>query len=445
MAIDPSARVRRVAAGLTTISAATVVAVPAFVAVPGLVTSVDDRMSGREGAVSHTAAPRLTETTGTAAPVFDQTVTPQVHDAPVRDPHLRGRPSLAGRSTPQPVAGYGVVGATWKGSAPAGMSLRVRTREAGHWSGWRDLPVHDDHGPEPGSAEAAAATRSGSDPMVVGDVGAVQLRAISSTGEAPRDLELNVVDPGFSTTDRYAADRYAGAAAPSYDLAVASASGAGTTSFTTYTGPRLAGQDATTATPVATVSAPKPRIRSRAAWGANERLRSGSPRYSNGFRGAFVHHTVNANGYSRAQVPAIIRGIYAYHTQRLGWSDIGYNFLLDRFGRIWEGRYGGVARHVIGAHTLNYNEETFAMSAIGNFDISSGIPNRRMVAAYGALFGWKLGLDGIPAQSHQWLNGRWLPAIQGHRDVGQTACPGRYLYAKMPAIRSAAAAAQNAQ
>ena len=85
-------------------------------------------------------------------------------------------------------------------------------------------------------------------------------------------------------------------------------------------------------------------------------------------KAGFVHHTVNANDYTAEQVPAIIRGIYAYHTQSRGWSDIGYNFLVDRFGRIWEGRYGGVDRPVVGAHTLNYNEESFAMSAIGNFE-----------------------------------------------------------------------------
>ena len=82
----------------------------------------------------------------------------------------------------------------------------------------------------------------------------------------------------------------------------------------------------------------------------------------------FVHHTVNANDYARATCPRILRGIYAYHTQSRGWSDVGYNFLVDRFGRIWEGRYGGVDRPVVGAHTLGYNDDAFAMSAIGNFE-----------------------------------------------------------------------------
>src|SRR3712207_7699803 len=74
------------------------------------------------------------------------------------------------------------------------------------------------------------------------------------------------------------------------------------------------------------------------------------------------------------EVPSILRGIYAYHTKSRGWSDIGYNFLVDRFGQIWEGRYGGVNRAVVGAHTLGYNERSFAMSAIGNFETAHPSP-----------------------------------------------------------------------
>ncbi len=76
----------------------------------------------------------------------------------------------------------------------------------------------------------------------------------------------------------------------------------------------------------------------------------------------------------RSQVPGILRSIYAYHTRSRGWSDIGYNFLVDRFGRIWEGRYGGVDRPVVGAHTLGYNDNAFAMSAIGNFETAPAVP-----------------------------------------------------------------------
>jgi len=155
----------------------------------------------------------------------------------------------------------------------------------------------------------------------------------------------------------------------------------------------------------------------------------------------FVHHTVNANDYTRAEVPGILRSIYAYHTQSRGWSDVGYNFLVDRFGRIWEGRYGGVDRPVVGAHTLGYNDYAFAMSAIGNYDIKR--PSSAMVQAYGALFAWKLSLHGVDASSpKQWVGSKNFEAINGHRDADSTACPGRYLYARIPQIRELAAEAQ---
>ena len=149
----------------------------------------------------------------------------------------------------------------------------------------------------------------------------------------------------------------------------------------------------------------------------------------------FVHHTVNANDYSKKEVPAIMRGIYAYHTQSKGWSDIGYNFLVDRFGRIWEGRYGGVGRPAVGAHTLGYNDYAFAMSAIGNFQLVK--PSAAMLDAYGRLFAWKLSLHGVDASStKQWVGAKYFQAINGHRDAGSTACPGKYLYAKLPLIRT---------
>ena len=65
----------------------------------------------------------------------------------------------------------------------------------------------------------------------------------------------------------------------------------------------------------------------------------------------FVHHTVDTNSYVASDVPAMIRGIYAYHAQTLGWGDIGYNFLIDRFGRTWEGRLGGMDRPGVGGKT----------------------------------------------------------------------------------------------
>ncbi len=189
-------------------------------------------------------------------------------------------------------------------------------------------------------------------------------------------------------------------------------------------------------------TSPRPKIYSRAQWGANERMREQSAPDYGTVKAGFIHHTVNSNSYSSSQVPSLLRGIYAYHTQSRGWRDIGYNYLVDRFGRIWEGRYGGVTRAVVGAHTLGYNEYSFALSAIGNYDVKA--PPAAVLHAYEQLFAWKLSLYNIRADNPRvFVKNKYFRAISGHRDAGQTACPGRYLYAKLPSIRKSAQSIQN--
>ncbi len=346
-------------------------------------------------------------------------------------PQARVMPGEAGGSAvvsrPQPTEGYAGVGVTWDPSADAdeeSLALELRTRSNGEWSEWAPLEYHDDHAPDPRSPEGRH-SRPGTEVMFVGHVDDVQVR-VESTHAPPQGLRLAVIAPG----EPVESDREE----PAIDT------GELPSARTTTAAPALSDVSARATRSLATYT-PKPKIYSRAQWGANERLRDkGSLRYFEVHAG-FVHHTVNANGYTRAEVPGILRSIYAYHTQSRGWSDVGYNFLVDRFGRIWEGRYGGVDRPVVGAHTLGYNDWSFAMSAIGNFDIAR--PSSAMVQAYGALFAWKLSLHGIDASSTRQVVGpRTFKAINGHRDAGSTACPGRYLYAKLPRIRELAAAAQ---
>jgi hypothetical protein len=249
----------------------------------------------------------------------------------------------------------------------------------------------------------------------------------TSDGSVPADLKLAVIDPGTGKLQ---------AETPAIDTASLSSATVAAEEPADDTG-----EDDTVALS-AMKRAPKPYIYSRAQWGANERLREQSnPSYGT-IKTGFVHHTVNANNYTQAQVPSLLRGIYAYHTQSRGWRDIGYNFLVDRFGRIWEGRWGGVNRAVVGAHTSGYNEVSFAMSAIGNFDIASA--PQAVLNAYARLFAWKLSMYNIRADAAKiWVKNKYLRAINGHRDAGSTACPGRYLYAKLTTIRSAAQALQN--
>ncbi|MCW2849414.1 MAG: N-acetylmuramoyl-L-alanine amidase, family 2 [Marmoricola sp.] len=344
-------------------------------------------------------------------------------------------------SDPQPVRGYATVGVTWEHGvqyAENQLAVQVRTEKQGTWSGWMTVAYHDDHGPDGGSSEEEARNeRPGTDALVIGDVDFVQMRAQSSNGVVPPDLKLAVIDPGTGTLVK-AAPAIDTSKLPSSDIAPASAEVSTTAAASAA---QEDGQD--TAALSAMKVAPKPYIYSRAQWGANERLRDQTAPSYGTVQTGFIHHTVNANNYTEAQVPALLRGIYAYHTQSRGWRDIGYNYLVDRFGRIWEGRYGGVTRAVVGAHTLGYNEVSFAMSAIGNYDITA--PSQAVLNAYASLFAWKLSLYNIRADTPRiWVKGKYLQAINGHRDVGQTACPGRYLYAKIPSIRDAAQRIQNA-
>lgn len=344
-----------------------------------------------------------------------------------------GPGKLAALSAPTPVKGYATVGVTWKPGTELEedeISVQVRTRTGSTWSEWTPAEYHDEHSPDPDSAEART-VRPGTDAVVVGDVDEVQMRADTVDGAAPEGLELAVIDPGAGEVQQEPA---------AIDTADLPDGDDATASSATSEGADESAQDGLSLMSM-TVTA-KPTIYSRAQWGANEALRDKNALSYGTIKTGFIHHTVNANGYSAAQVPALIRGIYAYHTQSRGWSDIGYNFLVDRFGRIWEGRYGGVGKAVVGAHTLGYNEYSFAMSAIGNFDIAA--PPQAVLNAYASLFAWKLSKKGIPADAPRlWVKDRYLAAINGHRDTGKTACPGRYLYAQLPSIRSAARAIQN--
>jgi hypothetical protein len=128
----------------------------------------------------------------------------------------------------------------------------------------------------------------------------------------------------------------------------------------------------------------------------------------------FVHHTVNAQRLQgqrgaghlaqHLRVPHAEPRLERHRLQLPG----------RQFGRIWEGRYGGVDRPVVGAHTLNYNEYSFAMSAIGNFETAQ--PPAAMLQAYGVLFAWKLSLHGVDAASpQQWVGSKYFQGINGHR------------------------------
>ncbi len=381
-----------------------------------------------EASSSATIEPEGTQTENPATQESSPAVTTATPD---------GRTELL--AAPQQVDTFGTVGVTWDADqevGEAGIEIQIRTNTDGDWSGWSDLEYHDEHGPDPDTTEASR-ERPGTEPTVVGRVDQVQVRTITD-GTPPRGLRMAVVEAeelGSTPETEIEAPAIDTATLPDPDSATDDGSEASST-----TGEEGAGSDGLVLQ-AKKLSAPKPTIYSRAQWGANESIRDKSSLHYGSINGGFVHHTVNGNDYTKAEVPGIIRSIYSYHVRSRGWSDIGYNFLIDKFGRIWEGRYGGVNKAVVGAHTLNYNQYSFAASAIGNYDIAQ--PSQALLNAYASLFAWKLGANGVSASStKQKIGAKNFQAISGHRDAGSTACPGRYLYAKIPQIRNKAAALQ---
>ncbi len=186
----------------------------------------------------------------------------------------------------------------------------------------------------------------------------------------------------------------------------------------------------------------------RAAWGADESLRTGEPAYAP-VKMAFVHHTAGGNTYTKTQAPSIVRGIYAYHTTGLGWNDIGYNFLVDRYGTVYVGRAGGQRQGVVGAHAYGFNTGSTGVAVMGTY--TDEAPSAAATDALAHLLAWKLELHGLdPLASAKMTCGATekyavgqiltLPVVSGHRDANYTACPGDSLYASLAALRSTAAA-----
>ena len=126
----------------------------------------------------------------------------------------------------------------------------------------------------------------------------------------------------------------------------------------------------------AIASAGAPAIVPRSVWGADESIRRNAPQYGSPVRLAIVHHTAGPNDYSPSQAAAIMRGIQLYHVKSNGWNDIGYNFLVDRFGTVYEGRYGGIDRDVVGAHARGFNTGSVGVAVIGTFETAK--PARRL-------------------------------------------------------------------
>ena len=313
-------------------------------------------------------------------------------------------------SAPTTTRPFTVAGVTWPTDEPV-QRVQVRVRENGTWTPWTTLQQVDE-GPDAGTPEhEASRARTGTTPLTSDGADGVQVRVDTAPGTTPTGVQVSLIDPGTSAADATAA----GQAEP-----------AGT----------------------ADAALTAPRIVTRAQWGADESLAS-TGRANTTVRALVLHHTAGSNTYSQAQAVSELRGVYAYHTTSLGWSDIGYNLVVDRYGTIYEGRRGSITSAPQGAHAGGFNRDTYGVSVMGNF-VGVAAP-AAVTTALNKVIGWKLGQYGTDPRGTSRLvsqgggTARW-PAgtavtvnnVLGHKDVGQTSCPGD-LYALLPSLRVAAA------
>jgi hypothetical protein len=309
---------------------------------------------------------------------------------------------------------FDLIGLEWRGAGTARIELRTR-RDGGHWTRWARVSGADD-GPDRAEGRAA---RTFSDPVWVGGADRVQLRLSRPVS----GLKLRLVNTTGSAT---------------------AAARARTRAQVRHRG--TFGKLTSAATP----SAGMPAIVPRADWGASRC----KPRVTPGYgvvRVAYVHHTLSLNGYSRSRAASVVLGVCLFHRNARGWNDIGYDFLVDRYGRAFEGRAGGVDAPVIGAQAGGFNSESTGVSVIGNFTRSA--PPAAAMDTLARLLAWKLGLHGVPAIGKTRVTSLGGPStgyragtrvtvnrISGHRDVDLTACPGAALYRRLPALRRTVAA-----
>ena len=259
---------------------------------------------------------------------------------------------------------FTVLGVSWRDTADlTDTVIRYRVRQADVWSDWEAVG-ESDIAPDTGSRDDRGSRRGATDAIVALDADGLQIWAEAATGTVS-GLKAVLIDPG---TDP------AGTAA-------------------TTQGSSTAG-DAVIRDAAVLPAAPAagPAIVTRAAWGADESLRTCNADLAPTTLAAAVHHTASTNAYNPEDVPGLLRGFLAYHTRPeaaggRGWCDIGYNFLVDKFGRVFEGRAGSITKAVVGVHTGGFNSRTIGVAAIG--DYSAAAPPGALLESLSQVIAWK--------------------------------------------------------
>ena len=296
---------------------------------------------------------------------------------------------------------FDLIGLGWSRGSRVQAQVRAR-RRGGSWTRWATLHDAGDHGPDAGRGSA------GTDPAWTGAADEFQLRLKGR----PRGLRARFVRSGPA----------AAAARRRRPLA------------------RMSARRSQAAAPA---------IIPRAAWGGDSVPPRSGPAYGQ-VQLAFVHHTVNANAYGPQDSAAIVLGIARYHRDHNGWNDVGYNFLVDQYGQIFEGRAGGVDLAIVGAQAQGFNSVSTGIACIGTF-MTVGPPPAAL-DAIARVIGWKLSIHGVPVngevtvtsaggETNRFPSG--VPVtfqrVSGHRDGSATSCPGDVLYGQLADLRARAA------
>jgi hypothetical protein len=316
----------------------------------------------------------------------------------------------------RPAKRFNLVGMRWRGGARPAVSVRTRL-SGGRWTRWVAVSEYTEDAPDPGRGEPDV--HGLSMPVWVGEADEVQYRL---SRRVP-GLRLHFVNVKGSTTR---ADRLRTAVRGAANAAVGSVAGL------------FRGGSAHAAEP-------RPGIVPRSGWGAEDCPPRTAPDYGV-VKTAFIHHTVNANDYTQEEAPSIVLAICRFHRNSNGWNDIGYNFVVDKFGTTYEGRAGGADQPVVGAQAQGYNAQSTGIANIGDYTSVQQTP--AALQAMARLIRWKLPLHGVPTSGSTTLvsaggasnkypagtNVR-VPRVAGHRDVDATSCPGDALYGQLPALR----------
>ncbi|MEV8566660.1 FG-GAP-like repeat-containing protein [Streptomyces sp. NPDC051322] len=361
--------------------------------------------------------------------------------------------------------------------------VRYRGLESGAWSGWQKLP--DDPFSADGAEGARAGQRGGTASLWTDDANGVQVRVVGKDGSSadalPAGMDVKLLDPGTdpkgsphgpdaakgmrpaafaedATPTPTATDAPTVTDTPTAPAATGTATDPAATD-PAATDPAPTGSASPTPEPSETVPASrpstvvKPPIITQAQWGASTDY-DGTPSYGTEIKAAVIHHTGvdSDNTVSCADSRARMRTIQQEHFSR-GYYDIGYNFVVDRCGQIFEGRSGGMDLPVVGAHDIGFNTNTVGISYIGNFE--SAQPTKAGLDAIARVVAWKFGMYGIDPTGKVTLESGspkgqdgnlvdqgqsiTLPRVFGHRDTNATLCPGKNLYPKLPTIAKLAA------